>query len=161
MSILIRGMEMPLYCDTDCPGIRFRVCPIKELGEALMYRYEEIRHPDCPIVEVPPHGRLIDAEAFIKEECNSCDGACESIPCDCLNCAADCRCDFMKDIADAPTIIQAEPCNDLAKPNNASTIIEAESYSERELQRDYEASVEYAQYCERYEPTYDPETGAM
>lgn len=43
----------------------------------------------------------------------------------------------------------------------APTIIETDGCSERELQRDYEASVEYAQYCERYEPTYDPETGAM
>lgn len=59
-------------------------------------------------VPVPPHGRLIDADAFIKEECNNCDGACEAIPCDCLNCKADCRCDFMIDMADAPTIIPAE-----------------------------------------------------
>ena len=44
---------------------------------------------------------------------------------------------------------------------HAPTVIEAESYSERELQRDYEASVEYAQHCGRYELTYDPETGAM
>jgi DNA-directed RNA polymerase subunit RPC12/RpoP len=28
-------------------------------------------------------------------------------------------------------------------------------------QRDYEAAVEMAEYCERYEPTCDPETGAM
>ena len=31
----------------------------------------------------------------------------------------------------------------------------------QETQRDYEASVEMAEYCERYEQTYDPETGAM
>ena len=66
-----------------------------------------------------PHGRLVDADAFTKDECNYCDGACEALPCDCLNCKSDCRCDFMKDIADAPTIIPAEPCNDLAKPNKA------------------------------------------
>lgn len=28
-------------------------------------------------------------------------------------------------------------------------------------QREYEAAVEYQQYVEMYEPTYDPETGAM
>lgn len=33
--------------------------------------------------------------------------------------------------------------------------------SEQEAQRDYEKSVEYAQYCERYEPTYNPEDGSM
>ena len=48
--------------------------------------------------------RLIDADEFIKDECNHCDGACESMPCDCLECKADCRCDFIKDIVDAPTV---------------------------------------------------------
>lgn len=57
---------------------------------------------------VPPHGRLIDADAFIKSECNNCDGACEAIPCDCLSCTSDCRCDFIKDIDDAPAIIPEE-----------------------------------------------------
>lgn len=28
-------------------------------------------------------------------------------------------------------------------------------------QHDYETSVEVAQYCERYEPTYNPEDGSM
>lgn len=52
--------------------------------------------------------RLIDADEFIKDECNNCDGACESLPCDCLECKADCRCDFIKDLEAAPTI-DAEP----------------------------------------------------
>ena len=43
-------------------------------------------------------------------------------------------------IADTPTIIPAEPS---------------------EEQREYEAQVEAAQYCEMYEPSYDPETGAL
>lgn len=32
---------------------------------------------------------------------------------------------------------------------------------EQEAQRDYEASVEMAEYCERYEQTYNPEDGSM
>ena len=32
---------------------------------------------------------------------------------------------------------------------------------EQEAQQDYERNVEYAQYCERYEPTYNPEDGSM
>ena len=31
----------------------------------------------------------------------------------------------------------------------------------QEAQRDYEASIEMAEYCERYEPTYNPEDGSM
>lgn len=30
-----------------------------------------------------------------------------------------------------------------------------------ELQRDYQSNVEMGQYCERYEPTYNPEDGSM
>lgn len=48
--------------------------------------------------------RYIDADAFIMEQCNSCDGACESLPCDCINCDSDCRCDMIKDLLSAPTI---------------------------------------------------------
>ena len=48
--------------------------------------------------------RYIDAEAFIKEQCNSCDGACEALPCDCINCDSDCRCDMIQDLLSAPAI---------------------------------------------------------
>ena len=113
MSVLIKGMNMPTRCE-DCP-----VCHYMERGTitacgckaTMMIRPIDCNSKPywCPLVEVcAPHGRLIDADAFTKNECNSCDGACESLPCDCLNCEADCRCDFMKDIADAPTIILAE-----------------------------------------------------
>lgn len=59
-------------------------------------------------VSIPPHGRLIDADAFERLECNACDGACEMVECDCINCDAGCRCNFMLDIRAAPTIIPAE-----------------------------------------------------
>lgn len=32
---------------------------------------------------------------------------------------------------------------------------------EEDLQRDYENSVEMAEYCEQYEPTYNPEDGSL
>lgn len=32
---------------------------------------------------------------------------------------------------------------------------------DQEAQRDYEAAVEMAEYCECYEPTYNPEDGSM
>lgn len=111
-EVLIKNVEMPKHCAMcgfhgamSDPMISQYFC--KATGERILNPYKG-RLDNCPLIPVPPHGRLIDADAFIKEECNSCDGACESIPCDCLNCAADCRCDFMKDIADAPTIIPAE-----------------------------------------------------
>lgn len=33
--------------------------------------------------------------------------------------------------------------------------------SEEPEQRDYNAAIEMQQYCERYEPTYNPEDGSM
>lgn len=63
MSILI-NMEMPKGCVScflkcgSCSSIRKRIdesrgdkwCPVN------------YRHPDCPLIEVPEHGRLIDAD---------------------------------------------------------------------------------------------------
>ena len=48
MSLLIRGMEMPKNCF---------ICPFKNL---------EICDEDCPLVEVPPHGDLIDRMALLE-----------------------------------------------------------------------------------------------
>lgn len=64
MSILIRGMKMPTSCS---------VCPLKaevEFDEICSQTGEYVcqydRADDCPIVPVPPHGRLIDADALLK-----------------------------------------------------------------------------------------------
>lgn len=108
MAVLINGMEMPQTC-FKCKLSRitpsmYAFCSLN----GKCYPADETPPSDCPLVPVPPHGRLIDADAFTKNECNNCDGDCEVLPCDCLNCEADCRCDFMKDIAEAPTIIEAE-----------------------------------------------------
>lgn len=53
MSLLIKGMEMPTSC-WECP---FERCVLRALVD---------RHPDCPLVHVPPHGPLIDASAKIE-----------------------------------------------------------------------------------------------
>lgn len=113
MSVLIMGMEMPESCD-ECD---LCICYVREDGTEENYRcpitmypirnFDE-RHERCPLIPVPPHGDLIDRDAFMRDECNNCDGACESLPCDCVNCHADCRCEFMRDILDAPTVIPAE-----------------------------------------------------
>lgn len=62
MSILIKGMKMPKTC-TMC--WLSPICPVwvKEVSRHKGYDY---RLPDCPLVEVPPHGRLIDGDNVIK-----------------------------------------------------------------------------------------------
>lgn len=64
MSVLIKGMEMPKNC---------LLCPLSVLsGERLFCEItkEEVlrskRMSDCPLVPVPPHGRLIDADALLQ-----------------------------------------------------------------------------------------------
>jgi len=67
MSVLIRGMKMPsgcISCDlcntfTDEPYCR----------RLMRKTPKATRLKDCPLVEVPPHGRLIDADdAFIDAD---------------------------------------------------------------------------------------------
>lgn len=52
MGVYVKGMEMPKTCD-DC-FLPLRYCPhaMKPNGE-------------CPLIPVPPHGRMIDADAFL------------------------------------------------------------------------------------------------
>lgn len=54
------------------------------------------------------HGRLIDADAFIKEKCSQCDGYCDVCDCDCLNCKFEHWCEFIKDIDSADVIVEAD-----------------------------------------------------
>ena len=62
MSILIKGMEMPKNCYHCWLGHK---CPKYE--SLLWNEIGKERKADCPLVPVPPHGRLIDADALRKE----------------------------------------------------------------------------------------------
>lgn len=77
MSVLAKGWKMPRDCI---------VCPFGWNGcnHQHDYVYMGERPDDCPLVEIPPHGRLIDADALPD------------------------RFDEVRDLA--PTIIEAEEC---------------------------------------------------
>lgn len=49
MSVLIKGMEMPISCDNCFLPLRY--CPAAMATNC-----------DCPLVPVPKHGRLIDGD---------------------------------------------------------------------------------------------------
>ena len=76
MSILIEGMEMPKSCD-ECPLLTedgdYNVCFVgkrRVMWEWKHDRGSEVIHPKpdwCPLVPVPPHGRLIDADELISD----------------------------------------------------------------------------------------------
>lgn len=62
MSIIIKGMMKPENC-VECP-ISTIYCDLwRERNEEDMYKG---CHPDCPIGEIPPHGRLIDENDVMK-----------------------------------------------------------------------------------------------
>lgn len=63
MSILIKGMEMPKNCDTcwalDDYGDYPR-CRITEEQRGYNFPVRERRMDNCPLIELPPHGDLVD-----------------------------------------------------------------------------------------------------
>lgn len=69
MSVIVKGMEMPISCDTctfgGYGGLRneIEVCSINGRNRPK----GDGRANYCPLVEIPPHGRLIDADALRAE----------------------------------------------------------------------------------------------
>lgn len=53
MSVIVKNMAMPKNC-TGCP-----IC----CGLPYQHRDVKGRRPDCPLIELPPHGRLIDIKS--------------------------------------------------------------------------------------------------
>ena len=67
MNVLIKGMEMPESC-FDCPFMYGRrYCRANSKIEFNDPDYSELkgRYDGCPLVPVPAHGRLIDADGEI------------------------------------------------------------------------------------------------
>ena len=70
MSVLIKGMNMPTRCEccrfSGFGGLRNERVVCMFTGEnAYMNTVQYL--DDCPLVPIPPHGRLIDADAFSEE----------------------------------------------------------------------------------------------
>lgn len=64
MGVYIKGMEMPKRCG-ECPLSLYPHSPCWKNGGALDW---ENRPNWCPLIELPPHGRLIDADALVEIE---------------------------------------------------------------------------------------------
>lgn len=73
MSVYIPGMEMPKSC-FYCP-FRLKVDPDtfvclatnEHIEETFAGTIEMRNRGDCPLIPVPNHGRLIDADAIMKK----------------------------------------------------------------------------------------------
>lgn len=92
MSVLIKGMEMP----DKCGHCRFATTFECEVTKNFITTFN-VRQIDCPLIYVPPHGRLIDKDVM----CNECRRIAEEydgIYPDCTYCPAHL----------APAVIEAE-----------------------------------------------------
>ena len=107
MSVLIRGMEMPDNCYV-CPFMFHQRRAPEVWCTAIENHWLDLRkvlscdrHNNCPLISVPEHGRLIDADA-LYEDCALDHNYEVAATTTCIN-------EYMQiKIDDAPTIIQAE-----------------------------------------------------
>lgn len=81
-DILIKGAEMPKSC-YGCTyhhwsnfWQKYVCCSVLREGDPILINEKEVKSTDvlrsgrsdnCPLFEVPPHGRLIDADEFEKK----------------------------------------------------------------------------------------------
>lgn len=76
MGVYIKDMEMPESCPCELLGIGYDLyCSFAQGIPARVKEYYECcqnnKRPSwCPLVPVPPHGRLIDADALEQEMIN-------------------------------------------------------------------------------------------
>lgn len=64
-DLLIRGGKLPKYGCAYCFLRTGNYCGELSTDESVVpYSRKFERHPDCPLVGIPDHGRLIDADAL-------------------------------------------------------------------------------------------------
>ena len=79
MSVIVKGMEMPKNCRI-CPCFQYDMFDddidgyCKALKTKIMNRSKH--HPDCPLIELPPHGRLGDLDKLNIHDISPVDGFC-------------------------------------------------------------------------------------
>ena len=102
MSIIIKGMEMPKSCE-ECVFRIGRFCTRMSGWHDNIEPFVEnqTKSPLCPLIELPPHGDLIDRDALMKKAYDSGQYANAEV-------GFHQRVVDVEDIEDAPTIIEAE-----------------------------------------------------
>ena len=105
MSLLIKGMDVPISC-TECPCYDDMETCFCNVLDSYCEQYKTERHPDCPLAEIPtPLGRLIDADAHIQSlKENQCGERCRKNH-DCVNCGIGM---YIRIVENEPTILEAE-----------------------------------------------------
>ena len=117
MSVIVKGMEMPQNC-AYCPLSGYRNTSLGQIldckrigtvGTAVRDTYDVLnrRHPNCPLIELPPHGRLGDLDKLWDRMYNYIDNEGAKMPFgdNDFMIHRDSACEL---IEDAPTVIEAE-----------------------------------------------------
>lgn len=101
MSVLIKNMKIPKNCD-DCPMFDdhydYPYCNITSTCQGYKWSPLDQRMSNCPLIEIPPHGRLIDVDTLINDGFYTIVRYTGEIP----------YAFTAMRIADAPTIIEAD-----------------------------------------------------
>ena len=120
MSVIVKNMEMPDRCGR-CFFVRWSNlyqtarCTLTQEAcfENFSTDYKNRRADFCPLVEIPPHGRLIDADKFkadysMKNDCTECEKELRGSSRACEYDRIYSKMDFCDWIDIAPTVIEAE-----------------------------------------------------
>ena len=101
-SVLIKGMRKPSGC-AEFDGNKFIQCPFVNTDDDCILQNKctgtwKDMYQNCQLVEISPHGRLIDADALKKEYPHDTD----------WNYPVNTNCYVVESIDNAPTVIEAE-----------------------------------------------------
>ena len=64
MGVYIPDMKLPSSCLTCDIPVRVQPCPVDHDNVS---NYKTSRHPACPLIHVPAHGRLGDMDAIARK----------------------------------------------------------------------------------------------
>ena len=112
MSVLVKGMKMPNACFWRDKNGSLTICPLCDTdgycganGKQRCLVPENEMPNDCPLIELPPHGDLIDRDALKKYIENT---YCQKCKRDKILCHKNCDYgDFMEELDYAPVILEA------------------------------------------------------
>lgn len=71
-GVYIKGMKMPECCE-DCKLFNMEYDACNYTNCSVGYEYSNKRMEDCPLVEVPDHGDLIDRDVLMKYKASAYD----------------------------------------------------------------------------------------
>ena len=102
MSVIVKGMEMPKSCSKcgwfDMGGGDGYRCTLLRKSFDMWNKISVARDKDCPLTELPPHGRLVDIKSVEDRKFTTVDNEYERWWNGALDSVVD----------NAPTVIEAE-----------------------------------------------------